>query len=816
MSLNALEESINPSILINEIMFDPNPPQDLPEVEFIELYNPGDQIIFIDKWKLNSALLSDLYMIPGEHIIICKKDHVALLEKYGKTIGIYPWDLLNNEGQSIILKDNYDNVVDSIFYSPELIQDIEKRIGGWSIELINPTQICKGKSNWAVSIDPKGGTPGQQNSIFNTDPDTIQPILIEHIWIGEDTLQLRFSEPMGEISEKQFGSFEFVPKIPLMDIIKDEIDQCIYYIITQIPIKRGEIYKLSISKISDCMGNIVRDTLIFTGIGITPSFLDLLITEIMIDEIPAVGLPESEYIEIYNASDHLITLSGTSLITHKDTLILRDIFILPGHYLVLCPENHVEAFGDKIEITGMKPFPRLLNSGQPLVLFNDHQNLIFSINYNPDWYRDLEKSDGGYAMEMIDILNPCGEENNWRASDSPTGGTPGKPNSVSQSNPDMSGPGLKNVYAIDPHFIEVTLTEKIDPSSVFNIEIFLGNINDYRINSLDSFFYKSLIIELSNPLSSTDQHHIKVEGIKDCVGNPVDKTLNNYSFFLPQQAEYGDLIINEIMFNPRPGGVDWVEIYNKSLKYITLSNIQISNISEGISENTVNISHTNQIIPPSGFIVITEDKDKVIADFPGSLSEKIIEINKMPSMPDQFGNIAILLKNDQLLDYLEYNSDFHYDLIINDEGISLERISYNDLTNDSKNWHSASSLIGYGSPTRENSSSVNTKNDLHFVSLEPEVISPDGDGYDDVLFINYTTSMPGFSANVDVYDISGQLINSIVENKLLSTTGTLIWNGYSDNGKVPKIGIYLIRFEMYNLEGSYHLVKKRFAIGKKW
>ncbi len=796
-------------------MFDPFPSQDLPEVEFIELYNPGTHDIFIDKWKLNDATLSGIHLMPDEHIIICKKDHELLFEKYGKTTGILPWDMLNNEGQSIILKDNLDNVVDSVFYTPGIILDTNKRKGGWSIELINPTQICKGKFNWTVSIDVEGGTPGQQNSTFSTDPDTTRPTIQKHSWIGEDTLQLMFSEPMGKISREQIKSFKFLPAIPLLDVFIDKTDHDVYYIITQIAVKKGVNYQLSITNLSDCMGNRIRDTLLFTGIGIPPSFLDLLITEIMIDEIPSVGLPESEYFEIYNASDYLISLKGTRLLTHKDTFYLKEILVLPGHYLVVCPENQVESFGDNLEIFGMKPFPRLLNNGQPLAMFNTERNLIFSIDYHPDWYHDLEKSEGGYSLEMIDVRNPCGTENNWRASDSPTGGTPGKPNSVSQSNPDRTGPGFNGVYPVNSRLLDIRLSEKIDPSSTTDLRITLDKSHEFRIHSFDSLFYQSFIIELLFPLSLMDPHYIKMEGIKDCVGNTVDNTLNQYTFYLPQEAEYGDLIINEIMFNPRPGGIDWVEVYNKSMKHITLSNIQAGNLTDGKPENIVDISK-NQILPPSGFTVITEDKNKVIADFPNSLSDNIIEVSHMPPLPDQFGNIVILMNSDQLLDHFEYSSDFHYELIKNDEGISLERISYFKLTNDTDNWHSASSLVGYGSPTHENSSRIDSRSTFPFIMLEPEVISPDGDGYDDILSINYSTRAPGFSANIGVYDISGQLISSIVNNKLLSTTGTISWNGYTDLGYIPATGIYLIRFEMYNLKGTYHLIKKRFAISKKW
>jgi hypothetical protein len=52
--------------------------------------------------------------------------------------------------------------------------------------------------------------------------------------------------------------------------------------------------------------------------------------------------------------------------------------------------------------------------------------LVDSVNYNTDWYRDDDKLEGGWTLEMIDPNNICGEENNWSSSENPAGGTPVK------------------------------------------------------------------------------------------------------------------------------------------------------------------------------------------------------------------------------------------------------------------------------------------------------------------------------------------------------------------------------------------------------
>ena len=48
--------------------------------------------------------------------------------------------------------------------------------------------------------------------------------------------------------------------------------------------------------------------------------------------------------------------------------------------------------------------------------------------------------------------------------------------------------------------------------------------------------------------------------ITDFEGNTVDR--KDFSFGLPEKAGNGDILFNELLFNPWPGDPDYIELYN--------------------------------------------------------------------------------------------------------------------------------------------------------------------------------------------------------------------------------------------------------------
>ena len=141
----------------------------------------------------------------------------------------------------------------------------------------------------------------------------------------------------------------------------------------------------------------------------------VIISEIFADPSPAVGLPESEFVEIYNRHDQALDLSGWKFTDQSSSATLPD-FILPSReYVVLTSEN--SSFPVSERVLRLSGFPTLNNSADVLILKDGNGNTIDSVNYSDSWYKDEDKREGGWTLEIIDPDNICSEHQNWVASE---------------------------------------------------------------------------------------------------------------------------------------------------------------------------------------------------------------------------------------------------------------------------------------------------------------------------------------------------------------------------------------------------------------
>ncbi len=545
---------------------------------------------------------------------------------------------------------------------------------------------------------------------------------------------------------------------------------------------------------------------------------NIVIDEIMADPSPVVGLPNTEFIELKNVSSQSFNLNGWRIGDAGGFATIKNNFILqPDSFVIICPASAVASlavFGNSI---GVASFPSLNNDGDQLYLQSKEGKTIHAVAYSLSWYQNAVKSQGGWTLEMIDTKNPCSGFSNWIASNDPKGGTPGKRNSADAVNKDVQPPVLLSAFAADSITVTLTFDEPLDSASATTINNYTisdgAGIPQYAIAIAPVF--NTVQLQSAGLLANNKVYTITVNNTTDCAGNAIG-AYNKAKLGRAAGADTFDMVINEILFNPKPGGADYVELYNRSNTIINLKDCYIANRSStGVIGSVKQINITDQLLFPGDYMVLTENTAAVKQQYLAKDPSAFIQITSMPSLPDDKGDVLILNAQGKIIDELNYDEHWQFKLIDNNEGVALERIDYNKPTQDAGNWHSAATSAGYGTPGYLNSQFKMDAQLQGSISITPKVFSPDNDGFDDFLTINYQFAEQGYVCNITVFDANGRIVRYLTRNALCSLQGYFRWDGLDErNTKLP-IGVYVIYTEVFNLKGKTNRFKNAVTLARR-
>lgn len=570
----------------------------------------------------------------------------------------------------------------------------------------------------------------------------------------------------------------------------------------------GDDYVLSVYNINDLEGNqIMPVDLMFSYYIPLPN--DIVINEVMADPTPPVGLPESEYIELRNTSGKEINLNEWILKIGSSEKTFSNIVIEPDGYLIVGKEDNASEFANYGDYYGFSSFS-LTNSGQTLELFDESGVLISKISYDDCWYADAEKELGGWSLEQINYKNNCSGKENWKASRNAIGGTPGSVNSVNEHI--ILQPSVSGLEVITDSIIRVIFNQIMDPESMLENDKYL--VDQERGNPASTYSGKENTIDLifSSSFTTGIIYRLKVfAGINNCsgIGNAFDTTLR---FGLPELPDYHDVIINEILFNPLTNGEDYVEIYNRSDKVIDLQGIQIASIRHNppnpIDTFICDISNEQLLILPHDYALLTSSTSSVLKQYYTTNPSSFLEIEFFPSYNNDKGHVLLSSRYNQIIDTFSYSEDMHFPLLNFFDGVSLERINPDVFISDNSNWHSASESAGFGTPGYLNSQSNLYKENHPDITIDPEIFSPDNDGYDDIQNINYSFSESGNVLSISIYNSEGYLIRELITNEYIGTSGSFSWDGLNDNNTISASGIYIYLITIFDETGYAAKIKK--------
>ncbi len=542
----------------------------------------------------------------------------------------------------------------------------------------------------------------------------------------------------------------------------------------------------------------------------------VLISEFMADPTPVTGLPAHEWIELKNGSNSPVNLQNCRITDASgQSGPLPAITIQPDSFLIVCSSSALttlSAYGPAVAVSS---FPSLDNDGEWIALKAADGHIIHALQYNSDWYGNALKKEGGWSLEMIDTRNPCSGKSNWTASIHPAGGSPGKKNSTETMNPDTQAPQLLRSYSTDSITLRLVFDEPIDSTAAAAINLY--SISEGIMISSVSILpplFQEVQLKLNRPLQYNTIYTIQAEGIPDCKGNRMSAT--GIKAGRPLDPQRGDVVVNEILFNPKPNGEDYVEIYNGGNRVTDLSRLYIANRnSSGLASSIKVLSSVPFYIYPGEYYAFTESPDLLPLFYMVRFPDRVLNLSSPPSFPDEEGSVLILNGQGTVIDEVPYKDDWHFTLINNKEGVALERLDPRSASNDPGNWHSASTTAGYGTPGYQNSQYRSADTVAGSIKISPAVFSPDNDGHDDLVSIRYSLAESGYVANIVIFNTSGNPVRYLVRNALLGRTGSWTWDGLGEQGRSLALGHYIIATELFNLQGKKQLYKQQIVLARK-
>ncbi|MBW3467801.1 lamin tail domain-containing protein [Arthrospiribacter ruber] len=642
--------------------------------------------------------------------------------------------------------------------------------------------------------------------------DITPPELIDITSLGQRKLLLIFSEDIDPVFASVVGNYSIGNTQPLEVFVSGHR----VLLKTDFDLIEGEKYALEIQSTFDLNGNQTASIQKEFTVGepIPIAFKDIILNEVMPAPRPNNSLPNVEYVELFNAGTRPVYLGGMQLGNSRRITVLPSAILDPGEYIILSPRNQSPQFEKYGKVLGLSNWPTLLNTADQVKLFDKEDNVIDSLNYTQQTYGSSALASGGYSLEIVNPFLKCYLPSNIRPSTDPERGTPGRTNSVFEDIPDRKPPLFIGSDILSEQTVLLQF-DKILNQDLRNVQIeikpFLELLEVEIGPSPDQ-----IILHLQDPVKTNTQYYVEINGLRDCSGNLFEGKKNETYFILPDEAVQGDVVINEVLFNPRTGAPKFVEIYNSSHKFINLKDWKLANLnaSDEVANRRILFSE-NKILEPFSFLVFTTDAEKLFQEYPKGKKERFVAYNSLPSYPISAGNVVFLNPDESITETFSYTERMHHPLLRDKRGVSLERLSPKAPIDDPNNWQSASSTEGYASPGYRNSHHFEGNQNLT-LEIIPKVFIPEAAGEQPFTTISYKMESAGKIATLRILSPSGVLIKELCQNAIWGESGFYLWDGTDQNSRKVRPGYYIVWLEIFDLHGQVSHIRKTVVVGTKF
>jgi hypothetical protein len=270
---------------------------------------------------------------------------------------------------------------------------------------------------------------------------------------------------------------------------------------------------------------------------------------------------------------------------------------------------------------------------------------------------------------------------------------------------DTLPPSLKEINVLDQSTLRLRFSETLNTADLLdtlNYKVGDPVAHPFRINIISG---NILELKFRVPFASGGISKLTIRKITDPDGNRSENLIGEFTWY---EADRGDIIFNEIMFDPEP------VIGLPAYEYIELSNR--TGYSIGLRDWTLQIGSRRILIPDFKI----QAGNFLLLCYKGTTGQYNDGVNKADILPSRSllkndgGSMYLLNGDSVLMDAMEYHKGLHLNDYYASGGWSLERIDPDRVCFDPANWTSSKCGRG-GSPGIENS----------IMQHNPDMVSPE-------------------------------------------------------------------------------------------
>ena len=498
-----------------------------------------------------------------------------------------------------------------------------------------------------------------------------------------------------------------------------------------------------------------------------------------------------EFVEIYNRAPHTVSLDSLYVQDASGSLKpLPNDTLGPGRYRAFASTS-LDGIRQNIRIC---PMPSLNDDGDVLRLLGPGQQVWDDVAY-------ATAPPAGTSLERLDLALGCLRAGQWVPSQAQVGSTPGQPNSQQNNAPDQIAPELLTATTLDSVTIRLHFSEALNPLFQNQLGLVLdgaavGATYESAGNGLNGI---DITLPTANALVRGQLYTLTLTEVTDCHGN---QRSTETQVSLGQRPMPGQLVFNELLFEPRSGGETFVELKNESNSLIDISNLLITSYSDGQKPQAVLLPKGIPPIQPGSLVWLSASLSKTTAIYPRAVPENHIPTS-LPTLERTSGTVLLTIAG-ALIDSFAYSTQQHAAVLTTTAGISLERAGAGQ-------WLSATQAAGWATPGFDNSQQVPNPDFGNLLTITPSVISANGDGHDDLALI--TLNLPGQTYyTLALADLAGRPVKQLANNRSASGADQLVWQADTDNHTLAAPGPYLVVLEYYTQGGQTKVVRKPIAV----